>query len=556
MGADVNSSGSGHSATGAATGSPPSRALGPAVARFEAQLRSELESYWLHSHRGCDVVSVLHHACIHPFGHDLHLSVTPHAISPTQAPRLTCHCGLTLLRWTQEPFEFADIRRALSWSRCCGNANNAAVVRSIGQQAFQDESGLSLQLGWNVWSYAAGYQASAGLGQLSGFFTSAARTAFLSTVLLATSSSSSSGSNSSNGPTAGSSSSSPSSRVVHLYAGLEFNCPFGHRWLCDADSSQTAHEHHHPHQPHPHSADGVAAAAPGFPRRDTFLFRPCQICRHLRHLHAKSPADVAALEARQKKSFKEEQQRQRGSGSGSGGASSGEFGEPAMPSLGSRSHDRYAQLRRIWLVTPPAHVAQVMVRPVVKSTRPPPPPPPVAKTAATTTTTVKITAMPTTATTTSASPPAASGGSSSSSSSKRASKHSSHALPPAALLLPSLFPADNFRPATQQHVHHPKQRQPSARRCVLPPSSFVSVELPLVYMRADKRTGQQCLTNMETRYCMSEHSNNSHANSAWGSARANGMSSLCVCRDCLLLLCAVWSPMPSRCSEHCVAFAV
>jgi hypothetical protein len=74
---------------------------------------------------------------------------------------------------------------------------------------------------------------------------------------------------------------------------------------------------------------------------------------------------------------------------------------------------------------------------------------------------------------------------------------------------------------------------------VLPPSSFVSVELPLVYMRADKRTGQQCLTNMETRYCMSGHSNNSHANSALGGCES-GLPVLTV-RVLLFVRCSLCS---------------
>lgn len=330
----------------------PTRAVGPAVSAFEAALRRDLESYWLQSHRGCDATSVFGHACVLPHGH---AAQSLDAIAASSWPvehaavahslRLSCHCGTALMKLSKEPFDLAALRVALT-DRCC------ALAEPIGRQVFSG-CGVDGRNGWNVVRPPAGYNPATGFAALPGFYVKAARTAFLPTIRMMLPD-------------------THCDRLIDFHAGLEFECPLGHRWIqpdSDDESKDVSSS--------PTSASGVGPVCAGFPRRDTFLFLPCLICRYLRHLQQKAASDSAA-DARQKRLHAEEkrgramlqQQREENKDDPERFASvAGSFASPTVPSSSVRSHDRYAQLRRIWVATPASPLLSLDAH--IKSTRPP-----------------------------------------------------------------------------------------------------------------------------------------------------------------------------------------
>lgn len=440
---------------------PLARALGPAVSRYESLLRRDLERYWLDGHRGCDAVSVLHHACIYSLGHDVPRAdgsapssyPLAHASQMAHSLRLSCHCGLSLLKLAKEPFEPSEIRAALA-DRCC-----TVQAHSIGGLVYpQPTGGLRAPVdgsnGWNVLRYERPYNPTQGLSSLRGFYPNAGRTCFLPRVRF-----------------------SAGAAVVDTFVGLVYECPLGHRWVCEDEESKAAEAAAGGGAGSAAAAVAAAPASRGFPRgrSDCFIFLPCVICRYLRHLQQKAASDAAA-EQRQRRLLKEEKrgrlmlqaQRQQ-----HGSADADALAQHTVPSSTVRSHDRYAQLRRILIVTPPAHVAQFQLDVHVKSTKP-------------------MLAAPTAAATTNTAPNASlvssSGGSSASGSAPSSS------VAPSRLLNPSLGAAtalDNLTPTGSSEAQH----------ALLPPAAFVAVQLPFVFWRREG-SDVHCFTSPEAKHCV------------------------------------------------------
>jgi hypothetical protein len=321
-------------------------ALGPAVTHMESQLRQEMYDYWVGEHRGCDALSIFHHACILPYGHDTgSVSIQlgndwpkAHAAGLHHSLRMSCHCGLSLLRLTKEPFSFSLIRPALTGDRCC------QPEKSIGTALFGAQA---LSRGWNMWKYSIQYNPQQGLASIAGFYPSAARTCFLSSVRLTGGNQLGAG-------------------VAEIYIGLELECTLGHRYVTDMDDARTME-----------GAGSPALAATGFPRQESFIYSPCTICAYLRQLKGQASFDVNA-EHKQKK-LKQEEKRSRillhkheasdGNHTSSNLSTSTcmtGLSVPTVPSSTVRTHDRYAQIRHIWIVTPPTNVTQMAMQIAVK----------------------------------------------------------------------------------------------------------------------------------------------------------------------------------------------
>ena len=90
----------------------------------------------------------------------------------------------------------------------------------------------------------------------------------------------------------------------------------------------------------------------------------------------------------------------------------------------------------------------------------------------------------------------------------------------------------NFTP-TGTSGDHPGS---AVRSALLPPSSFLSVELPLVYMREQEHGVKHCLTSLEARYCMSDHTSHTRALHLLGRLLALAIVSHVVVLVFLLLL--------------------
>ena len=463
----------------------PSRAVGPAVAAFESALRRDLESYWLQSHRGCDATSVFGHACVLPHGHaeqsidNIAASSWPveHA-AVTHSLRLSCHCGASLLKLAKEPFDVSALRIALT-DRCC------MAIESIGRQVF---SGWPVDgsNGWNLFRSFSGYNPATGFAHLAGFYPKAARTSFLPSVQLMLP--------------------DPHAvRIIEVLMGLEFECPLGHRWI-QPDVDDEAHK-----EASPTHAATVGPVCRGFPRRDTFLFLPCLICRYLRHLQQKAASDSVA-DARQKRLHAEEkrgramlQQReekkdeqQRAAGS----IVSASFTQPAVPSSTVRSHDRYAQLRRLWVVTPSTPMLTLNAH--IKSTRllasPPAHPTPGLVAGSTTVTQPfeRMALMRGESTGTCGAAQADStptdAGEATRASRSRGEMHPSLVASCAGSSLVhsrDSSVSDNFSPLSGASL------LAGSPRPTLPPSSTIAIEFPYVLTR-----GGQCLSSAESKYCI------------------------------------------------------
>lgn len=258
--------------------------------------------------------------------------------------------------------------------------------------------------------------------------------------------------------------------MVELLLGLEFECSLGHRWFAELSEDARLAE----------AAGAAALASKGFPRSDGgFIYRPCFICSFLRQLGKSQANGDASADLKQKKIRLEEKRAksmlQQRAHSNDGTAVS----ELTVPSSAVRTHDRYAQLRRIWIVTPQAHIAQLVLQPVVKVSR-----------------------------------------STNAGTSRLASSFVADLLFAWPLYYCVFFffqstrpaaqgnavPSDTFSPlrsvSTSSVGDGSQSRGPGV---LLPPSSFLSLQLPLIFAREDAKGGAELhpLSSIEAKFCVS-----------------------------------------------------
>lgn len=321
---------------------------------WEHRLRSALHTHWT-AHRGCDSLSLLSHPCIYSFKHELqnqkdgllqqyynhrhhHHSLSAliplyHSTSIRNI-KVTCSCGFSLRKLATDPFSVARLRSELT-NECCSKVDCLSdTLFSTGNPC------AGVNGGWNVYRIgeAVAYRPERGLAALAGFNGELLPRSNLLHITRFTAQS--------------------TSHQFSSMAGVEYECSMGHRFIApedpiDLDAGQSSSSSKH---------------SRGVPKSITPLFIACLVCKHIR---------VNGAQA----------QLQGASGSQSSSASGKSFKDgkktaipiimkkpqptpsshPSLPPL--RAHDRYAQLRRLYIVTPPESEGIFWLDPQVRSVK-------------------------------------------------------------------------------------------------------------------------------------------------------------------------------------------